>query len=256
MTKPKDLSFLNMNGQRLSGELDLPHKSPPEAYAIFAHCFACSKHTKAMTTISQALAHKGFAVLRFDFTGLGSSEGIFSATTFSSNVADLVAASEYLKIHYATPTLLVGHSFGGIACLKAAAQLPEIKAVATIGSAFDPRKVHHIAGDFQDHIEKKGAATLTLANQSFQIKRRFLEDLDAADMADTLPGLKAALLVLHSPEDEVVSIDSAEQIYRAAPHPKSLISLDTADHFLSRETDADYAGNIIAQWATRYVDRC
>jgi alpha-beta hydrolase superfamily lysophospholipase len=254
MKNSKDLSFVNPNGQTLSGELDWPIQSVPDAYAIFAHCFACSKHTRAMSTVSQALTRKGIAVLRFDFTGIGSSEGDFSDTTFSSNVTDLVAASGHLKTHFAAPTILVGHSFGGMACLKAAAQLPEIKAVATIGSAFDPRNVRQMADGFQNTIEKSGAAPLKLAGQSFQIKRKFLEDLDSVDLAKTLPTLNLALLVLHSPVDDVVSIENAEQIYRAASHPKSLISLDTADHFLSRKPDADYAGCIIAQWAERYIN--
>ena len=252
--KFKNLSFQNANGETLSGRLDLPLGSVPDAYAIFAHCFTCSKHTKAVAAVSRALTRKGIAVLRFDFTGLGDSEGDFSDTTFSSNVADLITAAGYLETHYAAPKILIGHSFGGTACLKAAARIADVKAVATIGSPFDPAHVGHLLGDARKAIESSGEALVTLAGRPFRIKRQFLEDLDTADMVDVLPKLNRALLVLHSPVDEVVGIDNAAQIYRAARHPKSFISLDTADHMLSQSADAEYAGNVIAGWAARYID--
>lgn len=250
----KTLSFQNANGESLSGRLDLPLGAVPDAYAIFAHCFTCSKHTKAVAAVSSALSRKGIAVLRFDFTGLGDSEGDFSDTTFSSNVADLITAAEYLEAHYAAPKILIGHSFGGTACLKAAGHLPGVKAVATIGSPFDPAHVRHLLGDARAAIEKSGEASVTLAGRPFRIKRQFLEDLDNADMLEVLPKLNRALLVLHSPVDEVVGIDNAAQIYRAARHPKSFISLDTADHMLGQPADAEYAGSVIAEWAARYID--
>lgn len=250
----KKLTFRNTSGDALSARLDLPLGSVPDAYAIFAHCFTCSKHTKAVAAVSHALTQKGIAVLRFDFTGLGDSEGDFSDTTFSSNVADLITAAGYLEAHYATPKILIGHSFGGTACLKAAAGLPGVKAVATIGSPFDPAHVRHLLGDAREAIENSGEASVTLAGRPFRIKRQFLEDLDTADMADVLPKLNRALLVLHSPVDEVVDIDNAALIYQAARHPKSFISLDTADHMLGRSADAKYAGNVIAGWAARYID--
>jgi putative redox protein len=250
----KTLSFQNANGESLSGRLDLPLGAAPDAYAIFAHCFTCSKHTKAVAAVSHALSRKGIAVLRFDFTGLGDSEGDFSDTTFSSNVADLITAAGYLKAHYAAPKILIGHSFGGTACLKAAGHLPDVKAVATIGSPFDPAHVRHLLGDARAEIEKSGEASVTLAGRPFRIKRQFLEDLDTAKMLEVLPKLNRALLVLHSPVDEVVGIDNAAQIYKAARHPKSFISLDTADHMLGQPADAEYAGSVIAEWAARYID--
>jgi putative redox protein len=252
--KFKTLSFQNTDGETLSGRLDLPLGAGPDAYAIFAHCFTCSKHTKAVAAVSHALTRKGIAVLRFDFTGLGDSEGDFSETTFSSNVEDLITAAGYLKAHFAAPKILIGHSFGGTACLKAAGHLPSVKAVATIGSPFDPAHVQHLLGDAREEIRKNGEASLTLAGRPFRIKRQFLEDLDRADMAEVLPKLKRALLILHSPVDEVVDIDNAAQIYKAARHPKSFISLDTADHMLGRPADAEYAGSVIAGWAARYID--
>jgi putative redox protein len=252
--KFKTLRFQNANGETLSGRLDLPLGASPDAYAIFAHCFTCSKHTKAVAAVSHALTRRGIAVLRFDFTGLGDSEGDFSDTTFSSNVADLITAAEYLEAHYAAPTILVGHSFGGTACLKAAVDLPGVKAVATIGSPFDPAHVQHLLGNSREEIKKSGEAAVTLGGRPFRIKRQFLEDLDRADMIEVLPKLNRALLVLHSPVDEVVGIDNAAQIYQAARHPKSFISLDTADHMLGRPADAEYAGSVIAGWAARYFD--
>lgn len=250
----KTLSFPNENGETLSGRLDLPLGSSPDAYAIFAHCFTCSKQTRAVAAVSRALTGKGIAVLRFDFTGLGDSQGDFSDTTFSSNVTDLITAAEYLRTHFAAPKILVGHSFGGTACLKAAGQLSSVKAVATIGSPFDPAHVQHLLGDARSAIEKSGEASVTLAGRPFRIKRQFLEDLDNANMNNALPKLNRALLVLHSPVDEVVGIDNAAQIYKAGKHPKSFISLDTADHMLRRPADAAYAGSVIAEWAARYID--
>jgi putative redox protein len=247
------IQFENAGGEMLSGRLDRPLEGAPLAYAIFAHCFTCSKQTRAVAAVSRALTQRGIAVLRFDFTGLGDSQGDFADTTFSSNVDDLVRAADYLGARLAPPEILVGHSFGGTACLKAAARLPGVKAVATIGSPFDPAHVRHLLSDAREAIERDGEASVTLAGRPFRIKRQFLEDLDTANMASTLPQLKRALLVLHSPVDDVVDIDNAAQIYRAARHPKSFISLDTADHMLSSPADADYAGSVIAGWAARYI---
>ncbi|MGD8702403.1 MAG: bifunctional alpha/beta hydrolase/OsmC family protein [Desulfosarcina sp.] len=252
--KFENLTFRNADGEMLSGRLDLPLESDPHAYAIFAHCFTCSKQTKAVAAVSRALTSKGIAVLRFDFTGLGDSGGDFADTTFSSNVADLIAAAQFMETRYAEPTILIGHSFGGTACLKAAPELPGVRAVATIGSPFDPAHVTHLLDDAREAIERDGEAWVDLVGRPFRIKRRFLADLDDTDMDTTLARLNRALLVLHSPVDKVVGIDNAARIYQAAKHPKSFVSLDSADHMLNRPEDAAYVGSVIAGWAARYID--
>ena len=246
--------FPNSDGMMLSGRLDRPLGSEPRAYAIFAHCFTCSKQTRAIAAVSRALTRRGIAVLRFDFTGLGASEGDFADTTFSSNVTDLIAASNELETRYAAPQILVGHSFGGTACLQAANRIPSVRAVATIGSPFDPAHVQHLLGDAREAIQRDGEASVTLAGRPFRIKRQFLEDLERADMVNTLPSLGRALLVMHSPVDTIVGIENAASIYRAARHPKSFISLDSSDHMLTRASDAEYAGSVIAEWASRYTE--
>lgn len=249
----KRVTFKNPEGADLAARIDFPASSPPRAYAVFAHCFTCTKNLKAIAAITTALTQKGLAVLRFDFTGLGESQGDFADTHFSSNVSDLVAAAGFLASFYEAPQLLIGHSFGGTACLQAARDLPQVKAVATIGSLAHPRHATHLLAHARKEIEQTGAARVLLAGRHFQIKKQFLDDLESARVDRMLPELKCALLVLHSPRDEVVGIENAAQIYQAARHPKSFISLDSADHMMSDPRDSDYVGAVIAQWADRYI---
>ena len=237
----------------LAGRLELPEE-PPLAYALFAHCFTCGKDTPAASRISKELAERGIAVLRFDFTGLGSSDGDFANTNFSSNVADLVAAADYLRTRHRGPTLLVGHSFGGAAVIAAAEQVGEVRAVATIAAPADTQHLLHLLADERGDIEATGEARVCLASREFRIRRQFLEDLAAQPQAERISRLDAALLVMHSPADEVVGIDNAGQIFGAARHPKSFLSLDDADHLLTRRGDAEYAAGVLAAWARRYVD--
>ncbi len=220
---------------------------------LFAHCFTCSKDTKASLLIAEALADAGLATLRFDFTGLGGSEGEFANTDFSSNVADLVAAARWLEAEHRAPSLLVGHSFGGAAVLAAAAQIPSATAVATINAPSDPAHLRHLFAEHEDAIMTSGAAQVDLAGRPFTIRREFLEDIGAQNIKDAVAGLRRALLVMHAPADATVSVDHASAIFLAAKHPKSFVSLDTADHLLTRREDARYAAMVLAAWASRYL---
>ncbi len=231
----------------------MPVDKKPKAYALFAHCFTCSKNFMAVTNISRALTAKGIAVLRFDFTGLGDSEGEFAETNFSSNVQDLVVAAEYLEANYEAPKLLVGHSLGGAAVLMAAHKLPAVAAVATIGAPSDPPHVKHLFEGALDQIEDAGQAKVSLGGRPFTIKKQFIDDLNHYEESQAIKELDRPLLILHSPQDDTVDIKNAEKIYKAAMHPKSYISLDGADHLLSRKEDAAYVGEVIASWATRYL---
>jgi putative redox protein len=221
---------------------------------LFAHCFTCNKNLTAVRNISRALTSAGFAVLRFDFTGLGESEGDFADTNFSSNVADLVFAARYLEENYEAPSILVGHSLGGAAVLLAASQLESVKAVATIGAPAEPVHVQHQFGEKVDAIENEGIAQVRLAGRPFTVKKQFLEDIRSTNLKAVIKKLKKAILVMHAPFDRTVSIDNAAAIYSAAFHPKSFISLDNADHLLTNKADSQYAGMMIAAWATRYID--
>jgi len=244
--------FSNSNGEKLSGRLELP-ANEPIAYAIFAHCFTCSKDIIAPNTIAKELTKKGIAVLRFDFTGLGNSQGDFSNTNFSSNVDDLLTACRELGKAYQDPEILIGHSLGGAAVLKAAQDLPSIKAVATIGA---PSNVGHVAHLFDNQIceiEKTGEAEVNLAGRKFTIKKQFIDDLKDNSILDNLKNLKKSLLVMHSPLDQTVPIDHASKIFVAAKHPKSFVTLDNADHLLMNRNDAKYAANVIGSWALRYI---
>jgi len=247
------ISFPGESGAPLSARLDSPTESPL-AYALFAHCFTCSKDTKAATYVSAALAERGIAVLRFDFTGLGGSEGDFANTNFSSNIGDLVAAADFLRENYRAPAILVGHSLGGTAVLAAAPDIPECTAVATIGSPFDPQHVLRLIGNSTQAIEREGEAQVELAGRSFRIKKQFLDDIRGHRLGEIVARMGKALMVMHSPRDAVVDIDNASKIFTAAKHPKSFVSLDPADHLLSRREDAFYAGQLLAAWAERYVD--
>ncbi len=248
----KKISFPNTVGERLAGVLDLPAETPV-AYALFAHCFTCSKNLKAATNISRAMTDAGIAVLRFDFTGLGQSGGAFEDTNFSSNVADLISAARWLEQEYRAPEILFGHSLGGTAALQAAPQIPSAVAVATIGSPADPAHVAHMFQDAEQELRDRGVAEVRLGGRPFRVKEQFLDDLSTHDLPNAISGLRKALLVMHSPLDEIVAVENAAALFTAAKHPKSFVSLDKADHLLSRETDSRYAGQILATWATRYL---
>ena len=247
------VSFPGASGATLAARLETPAERPL-AYALFAHCFTCSKDTKAATYISAALAERGIAVLRFDFTGLGGSEGDFANTNFSSNIGDLVAAADFLRKTYRAPALLVGHSLGGTAMLAAAEKIPETLAVATIGSPYGPDHVLRLLKNSLGAIQAEGEALVDIAGREFRIKKQFLDDIEGRKLGDTVARLGRALMVMHSPRDAIVDIDNATKIFMAAKHPKSFVSLDPADHLLSRREDAFYAGQLLAAWAERYLD--
>ena len=244
--------FENQSGQALSGILDLPVK-PPVGYAMFAHCFTCSKNLRAAGNIARALNDAGIAVLRFDFTGLGQSEGEFADTNFSSNVADLLAAVDYLAQEHEAPSLLIGHSLGGTAVLQAASQVESAVAVATIGSPSEPAHVSRMFAGSEETLREHGEATVDLGGRPFLMKQQFLDDLDKQDLRSTIGALRKALLIMHAPLDNVVEVDNASALFVAAKHPKSFVSLDNADHLLSQETDSRYAGHVLAAWASRYL---
>ena len=247
------LTFTGHDGAELAARLDLP-EGPHLATALFAHCFTCSKDIPAARRISARLAGAGIAVLRFDFTGLGHSEGEFENTTFTSNVDDLVLAAAALEARNMAPTLLIGHSLGGAAVLRAARQLPSVLAVVTIGAPFDPGHVTHNFAGALETITADGAAEVTLGGRAIRVGRDFVEDVSAAALAPDIAGLGRALLVMHAPRDEVVGIDNASEIFRAAKHPKSFVTLDDADHLITRPGDAEYAAEVIAAWSARYLD--
>ncbi len=247
------LKFKGSQDHLLSARLDLPDEGEPTAYAIFAHCFTCSKNLRAIHNINISLTAKGIAVLRFDFTGLGESEGDFADTNFSSNVGDLVAAADYLSSNYTAPKILVGHSLGGAAILQAAKSIPSSVAVSTIGSPFDPGHIKALLRSTQEQIEQQGEAEVVLAGRQFRIKKQFLDDLEQAKMDQIIRNLNKALLIFHSPVDNIVGIDNAAKIFMTARHPKSFISLDKADHLLADETDSKYVGAIIGTWAGMYL---
>ncbi len=252
MTAPR-LTFPGAMGQPLAARLEMPPDTRPRAYALFAHCFTCSKDIKAAVHIARELTRYGIAVLRFDFTGLGESAGDFADTSFSSNIDDLVAACGFLTKEYAPPSVLIGHSLGGAAVLHAAAQLPEVRAVATIGAPFDPAHVKHLFVHSEEEIREAGHATVSIGGRPFMVRSAFLDDLEGARSERVIADLKRALLVMHSPVDTTVGIENAARIYEAAKHPKSFISLDTADHLLTRERDACYAAVVLGAWVSRYV---
>ncbi len=248
----RKITFANDDGTVLSGLLDLP-AAAPHAYALFAHCFTCSKNLKAATNISRSLTDAGIAVLRFDFTGLGQSEGEFAETNFSSNVSDLLAAARYLEDQHQPAAILVGHSLGGTAVLQAAPELSSVAAVATIGSPADPAHVEHLLAGARADIEDRGQAEVRLGGRPFTIRRQFLKDLEKHDLPAAIASLRKALLIMHAPLDDVVGIDNASRLFQAAKHPKSFVSLDRADHLLSRERDSRYAGRVLANWASLYL---
>jgi putative redox protein len=247
-------NFPNATGEQLAATLDLP-LGKPTAYALFAHCFTCGKDNLAAKRIAERLTFHGIAVLRFDFTGLGASEGEFANTHFSSNVDDLVAAADHLRKTYDAPAILIGHSLGGAAVLAGSHKIPEPRAVVTIAAPYDPG---HVAGLFKEQVETiraQGEVEVELAGRPFHIKREFLDDVAERKLDACLAGLRKALLVFHSPTDDLVGIYNASHIFGAAKHPKSFVSLAGADHLLSQKSDAVYVANVIAAWAERYLDQ-
>lgn len=246
------ISFANDAGEQLSASLELPD-TQARAFALFAHCFTCGKDNAAASRISRTLAAKGIAVLRFDFTGLGSSEGDFANSNFHSNVQDLLAAAEFLRTEFSAPQLLIGHSLGGTAVLAAAPQIAEATAIVTIGSPANPEHlIKQFAGQLEK-IERDGVATVALAGREFQIQRQFVEDLRQQPLTQQLGSLKKALLVMHAPFDNIVDIGQAGEIFGAAKHPKSFISLDGADHLVSTLEDAQYVADTISSWVGRHI---
>lgn len=251
--KTEPIRFTGSLGEDLVGVIDWPDNEEVAAFALFAHCFTCSKDLKASSKVSGALADRGYAVLRFDFTGLGESHGDFAETGFPSNLDDLVAASEFLAADYRAPELLIGHSLGGAAVVHAAGRIASSKAVATIGAPYEPEHVTSLLADDAETIREKGEATVSIGGRPFRIRREFLETLQRDNLAETVRSMRRALLVLHSPVDDVVGIENAARLFDAARHPKSFVSLDDADHLLRKSRDADYAGRVIATWAAKYV---
>ncbi len=250
---PLKVQFVGSLGDLLAAKLELP-SGPIRAYALFAHCFSCSKDIFAAARISKALTEEGFAVLRFDFTGLGHSEGDFANTNFSSNVGDLIAAADFLREEYEAPKLLIGHSLGGSAVVMAAGSIPEVIGVATIGAPADPA---HVTGHFEDSlqiIEEAGEALVQLGGKPFTIKQQFVDDLRSQKVLDQVANLKRPILIFHAPLDQVVGIDNATSLFVAARHPKSFVSLDNADHMVSRKEDAHFISTLLSGWIDRYLD--
>jgi putative redox protein len=249
----KRIDFQGPHG-KISAKLDAP-EGTPRAYGVFAHCFTCSKDVLAATRISQGLAALGVAVLRFDFAGLGSSGGDFADTNFSSNVEDLVAAVDFLRAHFAAPKLLIGHSLGGAAVIAAAHRVPEAKAVVTIAAPSDPHYVvDNLLAEHLDTIATLGEARVNLAGRDFNIRRHFVDDATQHALHERIANLGRALLVMHAPHDDTVSMDNATRIFELARHPKSFISLDGIDHLVTGREDGAYVAGIIAAWSTRYLD--
>lgn len=246
--------FENTQGEKLAGKLDMPAHQHPHNFVLFAHCFTCNKDLTAVHQISRALTLEGFAVLRFDFTGLGESEGNFSDTNFSSNVDDLCAAAKALSEQYQAPAILIGHSLGGSAVIQAACRLAKVKAVVTIGSPYAPEHVSHLLSDQLPELESEGLAEVNIGGRPFKVKKQFLEDIKEQQLGPCLAKLDKSLLIMHSPQDLIVEIENAAKMYHAARHPKSFVTLDGADHLLSNKKDSKYAGDLIAAWVRRYID--
>lgn len=249
----KKVKFQNETGQTLAARLELPEDNKPKAFALFAHCFTCNKNLTAVRTIGKTLTKKNIAVLRFDFTGLGESEGDFEHTNFSSNIEDLYSAAQFLETEYQAPSLLIGHSLGGAAVLFASAKIKSVKAIATIGAPSNPEHVAHLFKNSVAEINASGKALVSIGGREFTIQKHFLEDIQDKNIKHNLHAFRNSILIMHSPQDSIVGIDNAAGIYKTARHPKSFISLNGADHLLSDKRDSEYVGNIIATWADRYL---
>lgn len=252
--KSQKVTFKNKNDEELIGRIDLPVDKQIHSYVIFAHCFTCNKNLKAIKNISDGLTASGFGVLRFDFTGLGQSDGAFEDTDFSHNVDDLVSASQFLESNYQAPILIIGHSLGGTASIFAAHQIDHVKALVTIASPFQPEHVNKLLESKIDEIQKEGKAKVNLGERSFTIKKDFLDDIQNNKIDDLIGDLELAYLIFHSPQDKIVDVKNAEMLYKNAHHPKSFVSLDGADHLMSDPKDSNYVGEVIASWASRYLD--
>lgn len=252
--KSSSVLFPNGQGIQLSAVLDEPIGKAPIAFVIFAHCFTCGKNISTATRISARLVHEGFGVLRFDFTGLGQSEGAFAETSFLTNLSDIYSAADFLKLNYRSPQLLIGHSLGGTAVIHAADKIDGIKAICTIGSPFEAHHVTHMLESGIEEIERTGKALIKIGGRPFPIGKKFIDDLNLVSSKEVLQRMRKALLILHSPQDEIVEIKNAADIYQAAFHPKSFVSLDGGDHLLSNKVDAHYAAKVIAAWAARYLE--
>jgi len=250
---PKRLKFTNRSGVELAAHLYLPADQKPQFFALFAHCFTCSKNFSAVTRICRALSQNGIATLSFDFTGLGMSEGEFAESTFSSNVSDLLDAADFLAKEYQAPKMLIGHSLGGAAVLYAAAEMNEVKAVVTIGAPSLPSHVRHLFMDSMEEIEENGSANVTIGGRPFKISKSFVDDLEQKPLATFLKKLRKSLLIMHSPQDIIVEISDAAEIFKSAFHPKSFISLDGATHLVSNPKDSEYIAEVIGSWSKRYV---
>jgi pimeloyl-ACP methyl ester carboxylesterase len=248
----ENLTFANEQGHQLAARLDTPDERVPRGYILFGHCFTGSKDVLAAARIAKALWLRGFAVFRFDFTGLGDSEGDFADTTFSSNVDDLVTAATFLRDTRDAPSVMIGHSLGGAAVLAAAGKIPEARAVCTIGAPSDPEHVAHHFADHRSKIEDDGEANVTIGGRAFRIKKSFLDDIESHRLDKCIANLQKALLIFHSPIDSTVGIENARHIYEAARHPKSFVTLDGADHMLTNRADAYYVAEVISAWANRY----
>ncbi|WP_066221741.1 bifunctional alpha/beta hydrolase/OsmC family protein [Formosa haliotis] len=252
--KRQKLEIENDKGVKLQAYLELPANQNPHYFAVFAHCFTCTSTLSAVKHISRALTQHDFGVLRFDFTGLGRSDGEFSDSHFSSNVSDLMAVSAFLETHYQAPSLLVGHSLGGAAVIVAASKLESVKAVATIGAPSTVEHVTHLFSHGFEEVEKKGDVEVNIGGRPFKINKDFVDDFSKTDLPEITKEQRKPLLIMHAPFDDVVSIDNAEQLYKAAHHPKSFVSLDQADHLLTDSRDSQYAGNVIGTWVQRYFE--
>ncbi|KAA5828028.1 OsmC family protein [Algibacter amylolyticus] len=246
------LSIQNKKGHKLQAFLELPANQKPQHYAIFAHCFTCSSTLSAVRNISRSLTSHGFGVLRFDFTGLGRSEGEFAESHFSANVDDLLAVNAYLKTNYQAPSLLVGHSLGGAAVIVAASKLDNIKAVATVGAPATASHVTHLFSHDIDEVKEKGEVEVNIGGRPFKINEAFVNDFSKIDLPEITKNLRKPILIMHAPFDSIVGIDNAHKLYHDAHHPKSFVSLDGADHLLSDSKDSRYVGNIIGTWVQRY----
>ncbi len=252
MRTMEKITFTNEQGQILSGRLERPEEDPI-AYAIFAHCFACTKDVLATARISKRLTRSKIAVLRFDFTGLGDSAGQFSDTSFASNICDLVYAAKYLRENFQAPLLLIGHSWGGAAVIPAAKLIPEVRAIATIGAPSDPAHVSHLFDNHIEQIKAHGAAVVEIAGRRIEISKKLIDDMHQHDLLGILNHLNKAYIIFHSPLDDVVGIEHAVELYKAAKHPKSFISIDKADHLLTKENDTTFVADILGTWAKRYI---
>jgi len=248
------VTFPNPDGRDLAGLLELPEEGKLITFALFAHCFTCSKDIAAASRISRYLRRSGIAVLRFDFTGIGSSKGDFSDTNFSSNIEDIISAADFLRREFQAPGVLIGHSLGGAAVIAAATKIPEVRAVATIGAPSDPTHIDHFFREDIEKICKEGEACFNIGGRQFKIKKQFIEDISKQNLDEHLSRFNRALLVFHSPQDEIVGIEHARNIFEKAKHPKSFVSLDNADHLLKKRVDSEYVASVLSSWATRYIN--